>query len=342
MPNTSLNTRSQHTMPLGKIALAPMEGVVDFHVRKVLTEIGGIDFCVTEFMRVTTQLQPRKIFYKLCPELSTDAQTAYQVPVHYQLLGNHPELLAQHAVRAATLGAKVVDLNFGCPAKTVNKHKGGAVLLQTPHEIFEIVRAVAQALAPTPARLTAKMRLGYEDKRLVFENLAAIQEAGATELVVHARTKVEGYKPPAHWQWLARIKEKATIPIIANGEIWSPEDYHRCREVSGCEDVMIGRGLLADPFLAQRIKHHILDQPSIADLASVLHYFLNMIRADMPEIFVLARGKQWSNMMRKHSEEACDLFDQVKRCSDADSLMRLLEQTAQQPRYFQDLFAYQP
>lgn len=329
-------------MPLGRIALAPMEGVVDFHVRKVLTEIGGIDFCVTEFMRVTTQLQPRKIFYKLCPELKTAAETAYQVPVHYQLLGNNPELLAEHALRAADLGAKVVDLNFGCPAKTVNKHKGGAVLLQTPHEIFNIVQAVAQALEDSPARLTAKMRLGYEDKSLVFENLAAIQEAGATELVVHARTKIEGYKPPAHWQWLARIKEKATIPIIANGEIWSPEDYQRCRDVSGCTDVMIGRGLLADPFLAQRIRLNILDQPSIADLAAVLHYYLSMIAPDVPEIFVLARGKQWSNMMRKHSIEACDLFDQTKRCTSAVEIMNLLEKTAQQPRYFQDLFAYQP
>ncbi|WP_417595304.1 tRNA dihydrouridine synthase [Oceanospirillum sp.] len=312
-----------------RIALAPMEGVVDAGVRQLISEIGGVDFCVTEFMRVTTELQPRRAFMRICPELLTASQTPQGTPVHFQLLGSDPQLLAAHAEKAAALGAQVVDLNFGCPAKTVNRHKGGAVLLQTPELIHDIVTACSKALAATPARLTAKMRLGYEDTRQAYDNLSAIEEGGATELVVHARTKTDGYKPPAHWQWLDKLRAVSHIPIIGNGEIWSPDDYWRCRDVSGCTDLMLGRGLLADPYLARRILDDNPQLPSQADLsAALLIYLRRMQLQDYPGKFLLARGKQWLGMIKKGLVPVDSLFDAVKTCRDAEQMFQLLEQSA--------------
>ncbi len=335
-PNHVLPQKAAGITAKDRIALAPMEGVVDYHVRQLLSEIGGLSFCVTEFLRITNQIQPAKAFKKTCPELLHDCRTVSQVPVHLQLLGNNVELLARHASKAAMLGAEVVDLNFGCPAKTVNRHKGGAVLLQDPEEIHQIVSSTAKALEGSGARLTAKMRLGYEDKNLAFENLAAIQDGGATELTVHARTKVEGYKPPAHWHWIAKLKEKAHIPLIANGDVWSIEDYHNCREVSNCKDVMIGRGLIADPYLAYRIRHDIHERPTPADLAAVILHYLWQIQSHCPEKYLISRGKQWLTMMKKQDPRMEVLFEQAKTCIKAEPMLELIAASAQQERLFAD------
>lgn len=333
--NTSVR-RTAEIKSEDRIALAPMEGVVDYHVRQLISEIGGLSFCVTEFLRITNQIQPAKSFKKVCPEILHNSKTTSQVPVHLQLLGNNVELIARHASKAAMLGAEVVDLNFGCPAKTVNRHKGGAVLLQNPKEIHQIVSATAKALEGSGARLTAKMRLGYEDKNLAFENLAAIQDGGATELTVHARTKVEGYKPPAHWHWIAKLKEKAHIPLIANGDVWSIEDYHNCREVSNCKDVMIGRGLIADPYLAYRIRHDIHEPPTPADLAAIILHYLWQIQSDCPEKYLISRVKQWLTMMKKQDPRMEALFEQAKICIKAEPMLQLIAASAQQERLFAD------
>jgi len=128
----------------GRLMLAPMEGVTDHAMRELLTDIGGYDRCVTEFLRVTDHLYPDRVFLKNCPELAEGGTTKAGTPVFVQLLGSNPDALAANAVRAATLGARGVDLNFGCPAKTVNRHGGGSALLRTPELVAEIVERVRQ------------------------------------------------------------------------------------------------------------------------------------------------------------------------------------------------------
>ncbi|MDY6799444.1 MAG: tRNA-dihydrouridine synthase, partial [Pseudomonadota bacterium] len=115
-----------------RIILAPMEGLVDAPIRETLTRVGGIDRCVTEFIRVTYGMLPPRIFYKYAPELHNQAFTEVGTPVAVQLLGSNPETMGHHGAKAVELGAGQVDINFGCPAKTVNKHKGGCVLMREP------------------------------------------------------------------------------------------------------------------------------------------------------------------------------------------------------------------
>ena len=302
-----------------RIFLAPMEGLLDFVLRDILTRVGGLDMCVTEFVRVSGSLLPNRCFQRTAPELLMNGQTPSQVPVRVQLLGSDPHFMALNAHRLAQLKPAGIDLNFGCPAKTVNRHRGGAILLREPELIHELVGTIRKAI-PAGMTLTAKMRLGYEDKSLAIACAQAMQDGGAAELVVHARTKTEGYRPPAHWEWVGRIQAAVNIPVIANGEIWSVEDYRRCVEISGVEDVMLGRGLLANPALAQMIKQGEAAALAWADLQPLLQDFWGLvIQRTLPQT-QCGRMKQWLNYLRIAYPEAESVFQTVRRITSPEHM----------------------
>lgn len=313
-----------------RLFLAPMEGVVDHHVRDLLTAIGGIDICVTEFVRVTEgQCLPERVFKRLCPELDRNSQTPSGASVRVQLLGGDPQALATNAQKVALMGASAVDLNFGCPAKTVNKNDGGAKLLQEPNRVFDIVKAVREAV-PEHVPVSAKIRLGFEDRSRYLDNALAVYEAGASELAVHARSKADGYKPPAYWEYLGFIRDAINIPVIANGEIWSPLDWQRCQAISGCEDVMIGRGLLARPDLALAIKaqktnteYRAMDWGQM--VKHLYHYHQTTVRI-YPKKHLGNRLKQWLMYLRLYYPEARSMFDRIKRERQADAIDAVFDQ----------------
>ncbi|MBX9348677.1 tRNA-dihydrouridine synthase [Chromobacterium vaccinii] len=308
-----------------KLVLAPMEGLVDDVMRDVLTRVGGIDLCVTEFVRVTSVLLPTRTFMRLAPELDNQGNTQAGVPVRVQLLGSDVSCLAENGAKAASLGAPGVDLNFGCPAPTVNRHRGGAVLLKEPELLHQIVAAVRRAV-PSAVPVTAKMRLGFEDKSLALECAQAIAGAGADELTVHGRTKVEGYKPPAHWDWIARIRESVDIPVTANGEVWTMADYRAIREESGCDTVMIGRGLVACPDLARRIAAggSAEAMPWIEMMPWVLEFFRMCRQKSGEERYPAARLKQWLGLLKRTWPEAEQLFEAVRREQESEKIENIL------------------
>ncbi|MCM2283118.1 MAG: tRNA-dihydrouridine synthase, partial [Bdellovibrionaceae bacterium] len=335
--STSSSISSLSADPM--IWLAPMEGVVDSVVRDLWTTLGGIDACVTEFIRVTDRLLPDSLFFKDAPELRHGGRTRTGVPVLVQLLGGRPEPMAENAARLAELGALGIDLNFGCPAKTVNRHDGGAALLKDPRRVFDVTSAVRQAV-PSHQTVSAKIRLGFSDKSLHLEIARAAEEAGASWLTVHARTRDEGYRPPAHWEYIANIRQTLTIPVIANGEIWSPEDYSRCRQISGCRDVMIGRGLMARPDLALTIKggRPNLEGHFEAPLApplegSALCRFLEEFAARSlayrGETYAVCRSKQLLKSLARARPEAAALFESIKRLETHDEIRQHVQAASQ-------------
>ncbi len=306
-----------------KILLAPMEGLLDCVLRDALTRAGGIDLCVSEFVRVSGSLLPVHTFKRIVPELDQGSRTAAGVPVRVQLLGSDPHFMALNAARLAALNPAGIDLNFGCPAKTVNRHGGGAILLREPEKIRELVAAVRAAIPPDMP-LTAKMRLGYEDKNLALDCARAMQDGGAAELVVHARTKVEGYQPPAHWEWIGRIRDAVTIPVIANGEIWTVDDYRRCVEASGVEDVMLGRGIVANPALARLIRGEAAIGWS--ELQPLLQVFWEQVKRHTQRKYYCGRMKQWLNFLRQTYPEAEAAFQCLRTVTEPDELERWLSE----------------
>ncbi len=305
------------------IILAPMEGVVDFHTRALLTELGGIDYCVTEFIRVTESLLPNKTFYRYCPELFNKAKTKSSVPVFIQLLGSSLKYMAANAERAYNLGAYGIDINFGCPAKKVNNHDGGAALLKCPERIYSITKSVRNAV-PLSHPVTVKIRLGYESSSQCLEIAKAAEEAGAHWLTVHARTKLEGYRPPAHWHLLKNIKKSLSIPTIANGDIWNPKDLIKCKEVSECENFMIGRGAIARPSIFNEI--HFNNNCWSWDKTKIfLKKFIEQTKDSESEVYCISRFKQWNRLLIRTYPEAEELFHKVRKLKQIDEIRKLLQ-----------------
>ncbi|MCK5817851.1 MAG: tRNA-dihydrouridine synthase [Psychromonas sp.] len=302
-----------------KVILAPMEGVMDHHMRRLLTSIGGIDLCITEFIRVVDLCLPAKVFRRISPELLNDSKTKSGTPVRIQLLGQDPQCLALNASKALHIGSDGIDLNFGCPAKTVNKNKGGAVLLRSPETLYKIVSKVRE-LVPKAHVLSAKIRLGYHDKTLAIDIAQAITEAGADELIVHGRTKEEGYRPPAHWHWIAKIREAINIPVTANGDIFTFDDAKRCMEITGCDHLMIGRGSLLMPNLAQVIK----DQQSPYTWSQALDLMINYLAIQThgdQQKYLPSRIKQWLNYLRISYPQATIFMQQVRKIKTTQTML---------------------
>ena len=293
-----------------KIVLAPMEGVLDPLMRHLLSAIGGYDGCVTEFIRVVDQALPERVFLRLCPELLNGGKTPNGTPVRVQLLGQDPHWLAENAVTAVRLGSPGIDLNFGCPAKTVNKSRGGAVLLQYPDLLYRIVQEV-RAAVPAHLPVTAKMRLGLDDPSLAMENAQALASAGATSIAIHARTKRDGYRPPAYWELIKPIVDSLTIPVMANGEIWNADQARQCQRQSGTTDIMLGRGALATPNLARVIRDQHLPFTWQQVLMLLLDYSRHEIEGDKGRYYP-NRIKQWCSYLRLHYPEADTLFQTIR------------------------------
>jgi len=306
---------------MSRLVLAPMEGLCDEILREVLTDVGGYDWCVTEFVRVSNNVLPRRSFTRVAPELLHGARTRAGTPVRVQLMGSDPELLAASAARLVTLNPAGVDLNFGCPAPTVNRHRGGAALLDEP----EVLHAIAAALRPVVPRsmpFTAKMRLGIRCSTRAEECAQALEAGGVDEIVVHGRTKVDGYRPPARYDGIARVREAVKIPVIANGEIWTLEDYQRCLEETGCSDVMLGRGAIADPFLARRIRGE--QTPGWEALQPELENFWRMVCRKVISKHAPGRLKQFLALLRRAYPEADLLAQRVRPLNEAAEVEAVL------------------
>ena len=316
-----------------RLLLAPMEGMLDARLRDVVTRVGHYDWLVTEFVRVTDMTLPNRCFRRVAPELKDAARTPAGTPVRVQLLGSDPFHLANNAARLVALAPAGVDLNFGCPAPTVNRHRGGAVLLDEPELLYAIALAVKTAIQGR-VPFTAKMRLGVRDPSRAIECAQALAAGGAESLVVHARTRDEAYRPPAHWPWVGRIAEAVEIPVAANGEIWTLDDYLRCRAESGRETVMLGRGALADPFLAARIRAHAAGDetgPVAQEWPRVwplLEAYWAMVQEDVLPRHAPGRLKQWVNLLRRHYPQAEALFQRLKSLREVAQIDDLLRDFA--------------
>lgn len=306
------------------ILLAPMEGLLDFVLRDILTRAGGIDRCVSEFIRITDQLLPERVFTRIVPELHTGGRTLAGVPVRAQLLGSDPACLAENAARLATLGPAGIDLNFGCPAKVVNRHGGGAALLEEPETIAAIVAAVRRAV-PAQMPVSAKMRLGFNDDSKAIACAQAIAGSGADELVVHARTKAQAYRPPAYWERIADIRAAVGIPVVANGEIWTVNDARLCRQASGCDMLMLGRGAVADPGLALAIRSggRHTGHPWAAMLP-LLAQFWELVCNRLDAHSRAGRLKQWLNFLRRRYPEAELAFQALRTINEPAAITRWL------------------
>lgn len=307
-----------------RVLLAPMEGVLDSLVRELLTEVNDYDLCITEFVRVVDQLLPAKVFHRLCPELHNNSRTPSGTRVRIQLLGQYPQWLAENAARAVELGSFGVDLNCGCPSKLVNGSGGGATLLKDPELIYRGAKAMREAV-PAHLPVTVKVRLGWDNSDRQFEIADAVQQAGASELAVHGRTKEQGYKAEhINWQAIGEIRQRLTIPVIANGEIWDWQSAQDCMAISGCDAVMIGRGALNIPNLSRVVKYNEPRMPW-PDVVMLLQKYTRLEKQGDTGLYHVARIKQWLGYLRKEYSEATALFQEIRALNNSPDIARAIQ-----------------
>jgi tRNA-dihydrouridine synthase C len=314
---------------LPALILAPMEGVTDAPMRALQGETGDFSFAVSEFLRIHHGIPSRSVFCRHVPELQSGGLTPTGLPVQVQVLGGDADRMAEAAAVAHEAGATALDINFGCPAPTVNRNDGGATLLKYPKRIREIVRAV-RAVLPGDVPVSAKLRLGWDCVEAIHENALMAAEGGADWLTIHARTRTQGYAPPVHWKLIGRVRERLGIPVVANGDIWTVEDFRRCREETGCRHFMLGRGALANPYLARHIGIELgitrgasepdgeIDWPGrLRRLVEWMH----RIEDPRPEKTV-CRLKQWLKLAATFG--TFTRFDAIKRSRSAEELFAAL------------------
>jgi tRNA-dihydrouridine synthase C len=309
------------------VILAPMEGVTDAPMRALMGGAGAFTSAVSEFLRVAGQVPPKHVFFRHVPELRSGCRTRTGLAVQVQLLGGDPGRMAEAAGVAVDCGATAIDLNFGCPANTVNRHDGGATLLKFPTRLRGIVRAVRESV-PKHIPVSAKMRLGWDSVEPIRENAAMAAEGGASWITIHGRTRVAGYSPPVFWEPIGRIRESLGIPVVANGDIWTLDDFRRCRDATGSIHFMLGRGALADPGLSHAVAAELgigsADSFRGCDWPGLLMRLMEWTRilVENPPENGVRRMKQWLKMAA--TVGAFHRFDEVKRCETEQELIEVL------------------
>lgn len=312
-----------------------MDGVTDGSYREVMTALfgghSGISVCVSEFVRVLRQPVPPAVFLRHCPELARGGRTRAGVPVFVQLLGGELQWMAQAAAQAAQLGAPGIDLNFGCPAKTVNNSDGGAALLKQPCRVEHVTRAVREAV-PAPIPVTVKVRVGWDDASPIVDIAKAAEQGGASWLTIHGRTRAQLYKPPVDWAAIGRARAALRIPVVANGDLFGLEALNRCHAVSGCAAFMIGRGAMGRPELFAEARGARVGPLPQIELLALLHAYVAQLRADdMSEHSTLGRLKQWLRMGAMLREDVEQWFQAVKRLQTLSEAQAALRQIPPNP-----------
>ncbi len=308
-----------------KVYFAPMEGLADPPLRRVLCPHGGYDWCFSEFIRVTDEGLSEKTLLHDCPELKNGGRTPDGTPCRVQLLGDHAKLMAEAALKAQKLGALGVDINFGCPSRFV--HHSGSMLLKEPELIHEITDAVSSAL-DKKTMLSVKVRAGFADKKELPEILKSVAIDGVNEVIVHCRTRSELYRKEAlDWSILKPMHELfPQVNLVANGDINSLEDAKHCIELSGCSHLMCGRGGFMIPNIAKVIKQGAEPYDIVKRLEVMKETALEFINMGVErEKIVLDRTKQFLSYARMGSDELKDFFKRFCRCASVSECLKLID-----------------
>jgi len=233
---------------LNRIVLAPMAGITDKAFR-LIARMHGCGLIYTEMISAKA-LTYKNMKTKILLDL-----TGEEKPIAVQLFGSDPEIMAEAAIIVEKEGAQIIDINMGCPVPKVVKNGEGSALLEKPELACEIVRTMRQAVK---VPITVKIRSGFRPENIVALQLSiALAKAGASAIGIHPRTRDQYYSGKSDWQVIKKIKDSVDIPVIGSGDIWIPEDVEEMLEITRCDAVMLGRGVLGNPWLISNTRDYL-------------------------------------------------------------------------------------
>lgn len=226
-----------------QVALAPMAGISNPAYMKILEEM-GVGYAVTELISAEAIVRNNKKTLEMLNGIEK-----LKIPVAVQIFGSNPDTMAKASKILVDLHQiRLIDINMGCPVpKVALRAQAGSALLKDPKKIYEIVKAVVEAV---PIPVTVKIRSGWDCNSInAVEVAKIIEKAGASAVCIHPRTRSQGYSGKADWSIIKAVKDAVNIPVIGNGDVLKPEDAKRMLDETNCDAVMIGRGVLGNPWL---------------------------------------------------------------------------------------------
>ncbi|AFY81647.1 tRNA dihydrouridine synthase DusB [Oscillatoria acuminata] len=237
-----------HLAVKSRVLQSPLSGVTDLVFRRLVRRYAPDSMMYTEMVQASSLRYLREV-----PKIMEVDPN--ERPISIQLFDCRPDFLAEAALMAVAEGADTIDINMGCPVNKITKNGGGSSLLRDPKTAEAIVRAVVKAVA---VPVTVKTRIGWSDQEInILDFAKGMEDAGAAMITIHGRTRDQGYHGSAKWDWIRRVKEVLSIPVIGNGDIFSVEMAVRCLEETGADGVMCSRGTLGYPFLVGEIDHFL-------------------------------------------------------------------------------------
>lgn len=231
-----------------RVLQSPLSGVTDLVFRRLVRRYAPHSMMYTEMVHASQIIHVREL--PILMEIDPGER-----PIGIQLFDCRPDFLVEAARKAVEEGADTIDVNMGCPVNKITKNGGGSSLLRQPEIAAKIVRSLNDAVS---VPITVKTRLGWdEDEINILDFSKRMEDAGAQMLTIHGRTRAQGYTGKANWEWIARVKQSLSIPVIANGDIVSVSSAVRCLQETGADGVMCSRGTLGYPFLVGEIDYFL-------------------------------------------------------------------------------------
>jgi tRNA-dihydrouridine synthase B len=308
------------------VFLAPMAGVTDLPFRLLCKEMGcGLAY--------TEMISAKGLFYgnentKLLLEVDEKEH-----PVAVQIFGSDAEIMSQMAKKLEETDIDIIDINMGCPAPKIVKNNEGSALMRNPKKIGEIVKAVSSSVKKP---VTIKIRKGFDDNNINAVEVAKIaEENGAAAIAVHGRTREQFYSGRADWDIIKQVKEAVSIPVIANGDVFSPEDAKRLFEETNCNAIMVGRAAQGNPWIFKRILHYlkkgeILDEPLAQEKINTALRHAKMLIEYKGEYIGIREMRKHVSWYTKGLLNAGILRDKINKAKDYKELENLLLEYLQQ------------
>jgi tRNA-dihydrouridine synthase B len=303
------------------LVLAPIAGHTDSLFRQAVKSLGGCGLVVSEL--VSTEGMTRhqnQTFHLTCFE---DCER----PVAIQIFGSDPGRMAESGAMVQEMGADIVDINVGCPVKKVVKQGGGSNLLRDLPLLERIFVAVRKAVT---IPLTAKIRSGWDRASVnAIEVLKLAEGCGLEALTVHGRTRCDLFAGQADWSVIARVKEAARIPIIGNGDIFEPADAARMFRETAVDGVMIGRGVLSNPWLMRQCHDHLcgdtVRKVSLEEKADFMISFLHRMAQDIPPVVAVGKMKRVGGYLSRGVPGGARLRAAIHSAHKSDEILSLIE-----------------
>ncbi|AVX19319.1 MULTISPECIES: tRNA dihydrouridine synthase DusB [Carboxydocella] len=305
-----------------RVFAAPMAGVTDRSFRQLAREM-GCGLVYTEMISDLALLYSNKKTLEMV-DIGDEPK-----PIAVQIFGSRPEEMARAAELVEEAGATIIDINMGCPAPKIVRNNEGAALMRDPELAGRIVEAVCSAVK---VPVTVKMRKGWDENSVnVLEVAKIVEAAGAKAVTIHGRTRSQMYSGQADWRIIAAVKTELKIPVIGNGDIWTPQDAARMLAETGCDAVMIGRGALGNPWIFRRTVHYLatgelLPEPTAAEKVQMAKRHLDLLLAEKGEYIAVREMRKHAAWYVKGLREATRLREEINKATSAQEVKDCLDQ----------------